>query len=77
MQLLEVKEIISIKDKNFMCFFNYGFSNLPFKFFEEPLDISFDDNGGLNGNARYVILICSQVALRIGNEKAIKCFKIN
>ena len=73
--LLEVKRYISIKDTEFVCLINMDEVIPPFEFIEEPLEVHFAYNGGVDENLRYVIILFWRVALSIRNESAIQCVK--
>lgn len=75
--LLEIKKHLPIKDTEYVCIINMDGVIPPIEFLEEPLEIHFAYNGGLDENLRYVISLYWKFALRIRNETAIQCVKIN
>ncbi len=77
MNLLEVKKHISISNKEFVCIISIDGYIPPFDFIEEPLEVHFAYNGGLDEDLRYVIMLHWRFTLRIRNKTAIQCVKIN
>lgn len=74
-KILEIKELIPIKDENFICFLDYKNAVRPFWFFEEPLKVHMEYGGGTM-NGYYGFYVTWSGALKIKNEEAIKCIRI-
>ncbi|MBA7525678.1 hypothetical protein ES705_17831 [subsurface metagenome] len=82
-KLLKIKELIPIKDKMLICFLSYKDIipkyekyYLPILFFEEPLKVYVEYDGGTMNNY-YGFYVSWSGALKIKDKEAIKCIKIN
>ncbi len=73
---LKIEEIVPIQDKELVLLIKPQMLTPPIRFYKNPFEVHFDCGGGTI-NYNYVVFLYWRGALKIRDEKAIQCRKID